>query len=806
MFKNYFKVAFRNLWRSKGFSAINIFGLALGMATCLLITLYVQNELSYDRYNKNAGRIVRVTFKGVMESGVVKEANVMPPVAAAFKKDFPEVLEATRIRPVGTHKATYKDKTYKDDPMAFVDSNFFRVFTVPLIKGNEATALMKLNQVVLSAAAAKKYFGNDNPVGKVLEFPDDHASLTVTGVFDKIPETSHFHFEMMASMATMPEARQDSWMSSNFFTYLLLPEGYDYKQLNAKLPQEVDKYIGPQLQKGLGTTLAEFRKKGNSLNFELQPLTDIHLKSDLTGDMAPYGNIEYVYIFSAVAIFMLLIACINFMNLSTAGAGKRSREVGIRKVMGSLKIQLIKQFLAESLLLTAISMIIAIGFVYWALPLLNSLADKNLTLNLFTNVWVLPGLLAFGLLTGVLAGSYPAFYLSSFKPIAVLKGKFSTGRKTVSLRSGLVVFQFFISVGLIIGTMVVYNQLSYIHNKNLGYDKNQVVVIENGYALRDNAGAYKLQLLQDPRVVNVSNSAYLPAGFSYGNNFFVYADNKPADIIKTLRYDVDYSYITTMGMQVIKGRDFSKSYGTDSNAVIINETALKNFGWKDGFEGHTISHSENDGVVHTSHVIGVVKDFNFKSLHEMITPLIMTLAPDNANFIVKIKTNDIPGILASMKSKWAAFKTETPFSYSFLDDRFNNTYKAEQNIGNILGIFAGLTIFVACLGLFGLATFTAEQRTKEIGIRKVLGADVTGLVSLLSKDFLKLAAISFIIASPVAWYFMNKWLQNFAYRINIGWAVFAVAGAMVLLVTLVTVSYQSIKAAVANPIKALKTE
>ena len=804
MFKNYFKVALRNLWRNKGFTAINIFGLALGIATCLLITLFVQNELSYDRYNDKAGQIVRVIFKGVMESGVIKESNVMPPVAAAFKKDFPEVLEATRIRANGNHKVTYGSITFKDEALAFADSNIFRVFTIPLIKGNEATALVEPNTVVISAADAKKYFGNDNPLGKVLQFTEDKAALKVTGVFDKIQETSHFHFDMFASMASLPEARQQSWLTSNYYTYLLLPKGYDYKKLEAKLPQEVEKYIGPQLQQGLGTTLAEFRKKGNSINFLLQPLTDIHLKSDLTGDMEPYGNIQYVYIFSAVAIFMLLIACINFMNLSTAGASKRAREVGIRKVMGSLKVQLIKQFLLESLLLTTVAMFISIGLVYWALPLLNNLAGKNLSLHLLSNPWVLPGLLAFGLLTGFLAGCYPAFFLSSFNPIAVLKGRFTSGRKTVSLRSALVVFQFFISVGLIIGTMVVYKQLSYIHNKNLGYNKIQVVIIENSWALGKNDQVFKQQLLQDPRVVNVSTSGYLPAGNSYGNNFFVYPDANSTNIAKTLRYEVDYNYLSTLGMQLVKGRNFSKDYGTDSTAIIINETAAKTFGWKDDFAAHTLSHSENDGKKYTYHVVGVVKDFHFKSLHEIITPLVMTLSAGEGEIIVKIQGSDVPGVLANMKNKWAAFKTDNAFSYSFLDDRFNNTYKAEQNIGNILGIFAGLTIFVACLGLFGLATFTAEQRTKEIGIRKVLGANVTGLVSLLSKDFLKLAGIALIIASPVAWYVMHIWLQNFAYRIHISWAIFAMAALIVLLVTLVTVSYQSIKAAVKNPIGALK--
>ncbi len=806
MYRNYFKTAIRNLSRNKGFTAINIFGLALGMATCLLITLFVQNELSYDRYNKKASQIVRVTFKGVMESGVIKESNVMPPLAAAFKKDFPEVLEATRIRANGTHKATVGLKSFKNESLAFVDSNFFRVFTLPLIKGSEATALVKPFTVVISAEGAKRYFGDENPIGRVLVMADDNASLTVTGVFDKIPETSHFHFDLLASMASMPEAREQSWMISNYYTYLLLPEGYNYKQLEAKLPQEVDRYIGPQLEKGMGTTLAEFRKKGNSLGFNLQPITDIHLKSDLTGDMEPCGNIQYVYIFSAVAVFMLLIACINFMNLSTAGASKRAREVGVRKVMGSLKAQLVKQFLLESLLLSAIAMVIALAMVYWVLPFLNNLAGKNLTLSLFSNPWVLPGLLTFGIITGFLAGSYPAFFLSSFNPIAVLKGKFSTGKKTVSLRSGLVVFQFFISVGLIIGTLVVYNQLKYIHNINLGYDKSQVVVIENTWALGKNGDVLKQQLLQDPRVVNVTSSGYLPAGSSYGNNYFVYPDNQSKDIAQTLRYEVDYNYIPTLGMKMAAGRNFSKAYGADSTAVIINETAARTFGWKNNFEQHTLSHTDNDGKKYVYHVIGVVKDFNFRSLHQLITPLVMTMTPGFGETIVKINTANVPGVLAGMKNKWGTFKTEQPFTYSFLDDRYNNTYKAEQNIGAILGIFAGLTIFVACLGLFGLATFTAEQRTKEIGIRKVLGADVKGLVSLLSKDFLKLVLIAFAIASPAAWYVMHWWLQGFAYRINISWVIFATAGTAVVIITLITVSYQSIKAALMNPVKSLKTE
>ncbi len=806
MIKNFFKTATRNLWRNKGFSAINIFGLALGIATCLLITLYLQKELSYDRYNEKADRMVRVVFGGKMQGGEIKEANVMPPVAQTLKKDYPEVEEATRIRPYGTPRVTYGDKTFKEEAFAFVDSNFFQVFTIPLIKGDPRKALLQPNTIVISRSAARKYFGNANPVGKTLTFKDFNVVLTVTGEIEEVPVNSHFHFGLFASMASFPDARQDSWMVSNFHTYLVLSKGHDAKSLEAKMPQMTEKYIGPQLQKAMGVTLAQFKQQGNNIGFTLQPLTDIHLHSDLTGELEPGGDLNYLYIFSVVAIFMLLIACINFMNLSTASASKRAREVGIRKVMGSLKMQLVRQFLLESLLLTSVALILAIGIVYWTLPIFNDLAGQNLSLQFIANPWVLPGLLLFGLFTGVLAGSYPAFFLSSFNPIAVLKGRFASGKKSIGLRSGLVVFQFFISISLIIGTAIVYKQLSFIQHKKLGYDKDQVLVVEETYWLGKNANAFKQQLLQDPRIISVSASGYLPAGNSNGNNFMSYPDVHSTGLIKTLRYEVDYNYIQTLGMQMAAGRNFSRDYGSDSAAVIVNETAAKVFGWGAHAIGHSLSHTENDGKKTTYSIIGVVKDFHFKSLHELITPLVMTLGTDFGTMIVKVKTKDISGLLTSMKKKWNVFQAESPFSYSFLDERFNNTYKGEQNIGLIMGIFAGLTIFVACLGLFGLATFTAEQRTKEIGILKVLGASVTGIVSLLSKDFLKLVFLAFLIASPVAWFFMNKWLQNFAYRITISWWIFVLAALSAIMITIITVCFRAIKAALANPVKSLRSE
>ena len=814
MLKNYIRVALRNLQRNKLFTAINIFGLALGLATCLVILLFVQHELSYDRYNEKADQIVRVVIKGVMQGGELKEGNVMPPVAQTMKKDFPEVLDATRLRNMGLPRVSYGDKTFREDKIAFVDSNFFQVFTLPLLKGNAKTVLNQPNSVVITRAVAKKYFGDADPIGKVLEFKDAHATLTVTGMIDSVPEASHFHFGFFAALSVLPESRSDSWMDSNFYTYLVLQKGYDYRKLEAKLPLMMEKYAGPQMQKSLGLTMAQFRAKGNSIGLYLQPLTDIHLHSDVTLDLEPTGDIRYVYIFSAIALFMLLIACINFMNLSTASASRRSREVGIRKVLGSQRIELIRQFLAESLLLTIVAMVLALGIVWLTLPFFNHLTQQHLSLDLTHNPWALPGLLLFGLLTGLLAGSYPAFFLSGFNPIAVLKNRNSGSGKSAGLRSGLVVFQFFISICLIVGTTVVYKQLSYIQHKKLGYDRDQVMVVQESFWLGKNVDVFRQQLRQDPRVASVSASGFLPAGSTYNNNFFVSPDQSDK-LVKTIRYEVDQYYLGTLGMELDRGRNFSPAFGADSTGAILNETAVRALGWdkepggaKAGTTqdvlGRTISKMDN-GVKQTWHVIGVVKDFHFRSLHERITPVVMTLGGDNGTTIVKVKTADVAGVVSRTKKLWDGLKAEAPFSWSFLDDRFNDTYKAEQNVGIILIIFAGLTIFVACLGLFGLATFTAEQRTREIGIRKVLGADVLGIVRLLSTDFLKLVLLAFVLAAPVAWFAMNKWLEDFAYRISISWGVFLMAAFLALTITIITISFRAIRAATANPSATLRT-
>jgi putative ABC transport system permease protein len=806
MFQNYIKIAWRNLVRNRVFAAINIVGLAIGLASCLLISLYVLDELSFDRFNEKADQIVRVVFRGNMNGGKINEAHVMPPVAQALKSDYPEVLDATRLREGGYPKILIGETQFTGDNMAFVDSNFFSVFTLPLINGNASSALVAPNSVVISQKLADKYYGKQNAIGKILKVKGSDEPFSVTGVTEEMPRNAHFHYDMLFSMAGLPEARSTSWMQSEYFTYLVLQKGFDYKKLEAKLPLSVDKYMGPQIETAMGMTISDFRKRGNDVGFTLQPLTQIHLHSDFRYDLGQPGDIKYVYIFGAIALIMLIIACINFMNLSTASASKRALEVGVRKVMGSEKSELVWQFLMESIFLTSVSLLLAVTFAALALPLFNTLSGKDLTWQPDTIPSLVPFLLLFGLIVGVLAGSYPAFFLSSFKPIAVLKGKFASQPGSRSLRSGLVVVQFAISICLIIGTAVVYQQLKFIQNKKLGYQKEQVLVLSEAWALGNNQQIFRSELLRDPRVVQVSVSGYVPAGPSYNNNYLVYPDNQATQLVHTLRYEVDPEYIPTLGMQMAYGRNFSRDFGNDSTGVIINETAASVLGWKNNALNHSISRTSNEGVIKTFRVIGVVKDFHFRSLHEKITPLVMTLGNGAGTMLVKIKPQDTPGLLSSMSDMWNQFKPEQPFSYTFLDERFNNTYKAEQKTGQILGVFAALTIFVACLGLFGLATFTAEQRTREIGVRKVLGASVTSIVTLLSRDYIKLVGIAMLFAIPVAWYAMDRWLQDFEYRINVSWVIFVLAGLLASAVAILTVSFQSVKAALLDPVKSLKTD
>ncbi|HEV8508430.1 MAG TPA: ABC transporter permease, partial [Chitinophagaceae bacterium] len=637
MIRNYFKVAWRNLLKNKAFSFINIMGLSIGIAVCFIIMLYVQDELSYDRFNVKAGRIYRIAFKARINGGKINESNVMPPVAAALQRDYPEVEEVTRINEGGKPKITYKDKSFKDDRVGLVDSNFFSVFTLSFIDGNPKTSLIEPHTVVVTKEFAHKFFGNEDPMGKLITITGgtDQTPCKITGVVNKIPTNSHFHFDLFVSLSSLPYAKDPSWMSSGMFTYLVLKKGYDYKKLEAKFPAMVEKYMGPQIQQAMGLSLSQFRTKGNELGFVLQPLTKIHLANYPSNyEMEPGGDISYVYIFGAVAIFMLLIACINFINLSTASASKRAKEVGVRKVMGSGKLQLTKQFLLESLLITGIALLVAGILVQITLPAFNSLSGKHLVPGF--SIARLSGILLLGLTVSLLAGLYPAFYLSSFKPIATLKGKLNAGTKNYGLRSSLVVFQFFISVSLIIGTVIVYQQMKYIRNKKLGYNKEQVLVIANSYQLGKNEKILRDELLKDTRVLNVTTSGYRPAGYSDNNNALGYPEGREEQMTKSVEYKIDERYIPTFGIQMAAGRNFSPQFSTDSLAMIMNETAVKAFGFKNNQDalGKRIVRQNSDRGTNIPYtVVGVVKDFHFKSLHEAISPLLMVLHPESGLII-----------------------------------------------------------------------------------------------------------------------------------------------------------------------------
>ncbi|PWJ53579.1 putative ABC transport system permease protein [Dyadobacter jejuensis] len=807
MLTNYIKIAWRNLRRNRITTLINVVGLALGLCASFLIGLYIWDELSYDRYNVKASQIVRVTLFGSMQGGKINEPHVMPPTAATLVEDYPEVVQATRIRKAGTPVVRIGEKLFADDEMAAVDSNFFQVFTLPLLQGHASTVLNTPFSVVISKRLAAKYFGKENSIGKIIQIKGKANPFKITGVFEGIPSNSHFHFDLLTSMSAMQDAQSMSWMTSEYYTYLVLQQGYDYKKLEAKLPHTVDKYMGPQLQKSLGLTMAEFKGGGNSLVLKLQPLTDIHLRSNFTADIGTNGDIKYVYIFSAVGLFMLLIACINFMNLSTASASKRAKEVGIRKVLGATKEELVGQFLSESALLTFIAMVLASILAVMVLPLFNELSGKEMILDTNFLMAKMPLALLFGLFIGILAGGYPAFFLSSFNPVSILRGRFSTSTKSTGLRSGLVVVQFFISIALLAGTLVVYRQLEFIQNKKLGYEKERVIVLSDTWALGKNQEAFVQALLQDQSVANVSASGYVPAGASFNNNYMVYPDSHSTQLVKTIRYDVDYGYLSTLKMEMASGRYFSKDFGNDSVHVVINETAAHMIGWtSESALGHTISHTNNEGHKRVYTVIGVVKDFHFRSLHESISPLVMQLGGDPGYLIVKAQGDHIAALLSRIENNWNKFKPERPFSFSFLDDRYNATYQSERRTGQILGLFASLTVFVACLGLFGLATFTAEQRVKEIGVRRVLGASVTSVVLLLSRDFVKLVGVGAMLAIPVTWYVMSNWLSDFEYRIDLTPSIFIYSSLLSVLVALITISYQSIRAAIANPVKSLKSE
>ncbi|MBN1221600.1 MAG: ABC transporter permease [Candidatus Aminicenantes bacterium] len=806
MLKNYIKTALRNIRKQKGYSLINIMGLAIGLASCLLILLYVRHELSYDSYHEHADRIYRVVGSFRLGGVDLAAATAPAPAAKALIEDYPEVEDAVRFRDSGSFIVQYGENSFREQQIVFADPSFFGFFAIPLIKGNSETALTNPNTLIMSRKTAEKYFGNDEPLGKTVRL-DNNQDYKVTGVFDSIPSNTHFHFEILLSMPSLEESKEQTWFNNNFNTYILLNEKADWRALEAKFPAMLKKYMGPQVQLILGKTWDELIQGDMKAEFFLQPLRDIHLHSDLVAELEPNSDITYVYIFSAIALLVLLIASINFMNLSTARSAGRSKEVGIRKVLGSHRKQLIKQFLTEAAIYSIISLALALLLVKLVLPLFNAISGKEFTFIDLIGGSTIAALLVITFLTGFMAGCYPAFFISAFRPANVLKGKLKTGIKTGPLRSGLVVFQFATSVILIIGTVIVYSQLQFIQNKKLGYAKDQVLVLKNTYLLGNQAEVFKNEMLALPQFLSGTISGFLPTP-SNRNNTTVFPEGRFEDEHTTSIqiWSVDYDYIPTLGMTILEGRNFSREYGTDIDAAIVNETAVKQYGWDSALGKRVSYYTTAQGDTKNMTIIGVLENFHFESLRNTIGPLLVYLGKSNEFTAFRINTENLSGAIDLMRKKWQAMAPNQPFEYAFMDDQFDDLYKAEQRIGKIFNVFAVLVILIGCLGLFGLSAFTAEQKTKEIGIRKVLGATVSNIIRLLLKEFVILIGIANLIAWPVAYFLMRRWLADFAYRISPSILVFLFAGTGTLMIALLTVSFQALKAAYSDPVKSLKYE
>jgi len=814
MIRNYFKTAFRSLLKNKSFTALNVLGLSLGLASCLLIILYVVDELSYDRYNTKVDRIYRVNEDLKLGENNVRYAVCMPPLAKTLKSDFPYIENTVRIKNAGSMHVKKGVTNILETKIALADPSLFNVFTLPMISGSPATALAEPNSVVITESSAKKYFKSrsgsyQDIVGETLKFED--TWYKITAVIRDMPVQSHFNFDFFISMSSYPDSRSNEWLRSDYNTYVLFKHADDYKKLETALPAFLNKYSGDQMQSELKMSVATFEKGGSYFRLNLTALTDIHLKSNRTGELGANSTIQYVYIFSAIALFILLIACVNFMNLSTARSSNRAREVGVRKVLGSERKHLIFQFLTESILVTFVSAAIALFVTLVLLPGFNQLSGKEIAVGIQSLSLLIPALIVIVLVVGVIAGSYPAFYLSAFNPIEVLKGKLSVGFKGSGLRSFLVVLQFSISIFLIIGTLVIYNQLNYIQTRDLGYNRNQVLIIQNTFELNNQARIFKQEIKQLPGVVDATLTGFLPT--SNWKNTSIFFKDAAFDQKKALfpqTWEVDEDYIKTLDMKMAVGRNFSGQMSTDSSGIIINESAAKFLGLQ--YPINKPLYRSNGGKQDVSnskqyHILGVVKDFNFSSLREVISPVVLVMARNTGALSIRVNTANFPFLLSQIKDKWKELSPNVQMNFSFMDQDFDATYRVEQRVGKIFIVFTTLAIVIACLGLFGLAAYAAEQRAKEIGIRKILGASVSAVVGMLSKDFLKLVFISIGIASPLAWWAIQKlFLQDFAYRENIHWWEFAFAGITAIVIAFITISFQSIKAALSNPVNSLRSE
>jgi len=814
MLRNYIKTAFRSLIKQRIYTAINVLGLAVSITACLLIVLYVRHEVSYDTFFPNADRI----YKMVLERKYPNHSTFYSPIPHSFapsvQKDFPEVENTLLMQgPNKNSVVTYRPgnseiKSFEEDFVLFADSNFFSFFDVNLIKGDKKTALSAANQIIISKSTARKYFGEEDPLGKTLS--GDIGEQKVTGVFENPPDNSHLQFDFMGSIDRANFLKEQNYTGFDSQTYIKLKQGADAKVLEVKFPKMVDTYAAGEIEKKLGKSWADYKREGNGYRYFLQPLTDIHLDpTNLEFTMSPGGNKKYVYVLSFIAVLILIIACINFTNLATARSSERAREVGVRKVMGGVRNQLIAQFLTEAFLLSLTGTLLAVIGAYLLLPSFNDLIGKQLHLVLSTEMIL--GLLGFALLVGILAGLYPAFVLSSLNLVVVMKGSFVRGSSGNWLRNGLVVFQFMISIILMVGTLVVGNQMSFMQNKNLGFDKEQVVMVNRAFGLKQKEETFIEEVKQIPGVNSAAGS-----GARIGNRDDVFGQQfKPEgfdEILTVKAMLVDDDLPKLIGFELKEGKFFNNETN-DSLNILLNETAVKTIGLKDPI-GHRLVNSDFFGngkpIVFT--VIGIVKNFHFQSLRDEITPLVIynmdiTGKLGNTAYVaIKLAPGNFSEVINKIESKWKVFAPDQPFQYEFLDENLNQGYADDQRSGKLFTVFSGLAVIIACVGLFGLSAYTASLRTKEIGIRKVLGASVGGVVVLLSKDFTRLVIIAFLLAAPLSWWMMDQWLSEFAYRITMGVGAFAMAGALALGIAWLTVSYQSIKAAIINPVKSLKSQ
>ena len=810
MFRNYFTIAIRQLRRQKMYSAIKIGGFALSIAACLLIALFIRDDLSYDKTYPDTNRIYRVVGNFKDNGTTEKWVSFPPPMARAMKKDFPEVANAGRLMPntlfprAGSNyiRRTDQQQNTYEDGFVYADQEILDILKLPMVYGHSTHALDEPNTMVISKRKADKYFPNQDPVGKTMSLNDDKKMpYKISGVIQDFPKTSHLQYDFLLTQTGIEwwKGEQTSWSSNNYAVYVLLSPGTNIAQLEKKITSGLltSYWIPDMLSSGQKNAEEEARK----VSFHLQPISDIHLMSYDIHDGLTHGDIRFVWLFGGIAGFILIIACINFINLSTAKSANRAKEVGLRKVVGSLRSSLVKQFLSESLLYSFLSFFLAILLAAAFLPYFNILAAKSLTIP-WRAWWLLPIMIAAAVMIGIFAGLYPAFYLSSFKPVNVLKGQVSRGTKNSVLRNGLVVFQFTTSIVLIIGTLVIYKQTHFILNQDAGFEKDQVMLIQGTNTLGNQVKSFKNELLKLSAVKSASISDYLPVNGTKrnGNTFYNAGKTKEEAGVDTQFWLVDDDYTKTLGLKIVAGRNFSADMPSDSQAVVINQTLANKLNLKDPI-GKRIT---NGGDIFN--VVGVVHDFNFESIRDNIGGLCMRLGSSPSIVSVKLKTADIKTLVPSITSVWKKFAPAQPIRYTFMDDSFANMYADVQRMGSIFTSFAVLAIIIACLGLFALSAFMAEQRNKEIGIRKVLGASVSSITTMLSKDFVKLVVIAIVIASPIAWWAMTKWLQDFAYKTDISWWMFAVAGLVAVMIALITISFQSIKAALMNPAESLKTE